>query len=133
MFGGLFGQDDTQQLRERKIKLVSKELENYIFSTGGSYQNKPDVSIQDKAAKVAAKHASNKAVRKVGTLRFKGQRCFLFYKGEAIDELLPTSARLLSAKTQSDIPVKFEIQLIKSRDGRRQWAHIKLMTGTSWP
>lgn len=133
MLGGLFGKSEAQQLSERTIRLTSKELENHVFSTAGGYQNKPDVKIQDSATKVAAKYASDKAVRKVGTLRFKGQRCFLLYKGEAIDELLPESARLLSTKTQSDIPVKFEIQLIKSRDGKREWAHIKLMSGTNWP
>jgi hypothetical protein len=127
---GKFRGPNSEELKNRTLKLTSKQLQNYMYSERGYYVNKPDPELVSNARAAAQKYAKRGWRTKIGRLKKRGNRWLLIFEGKPIDELLPASLSALpkEAEKLGEFPIKFRILLIVSRDRQRQWANISLST-----
>lgn len=132
---GKFIRRGSEELKNRTLKLTSKQLQNSMYSTGGRYVKKPDHELVSNARAAAQKYAKKGRKTKIGRLKKRSNRWLLIFEGKPIDELLPESVLALpkEAEELGEFPIKFEIQLVVSNDGNRQWATISLRNDQNWP
>jgi hypothetical protein len=126
-------EDAIAALKARSIKFESSELENTLFSAGGSYLVK--VNGEDVAsARTKFGYLNGKGSKQVvGFLVPSGSDVIIEVDGIVVDRLTRRAASKVLKKISLPTPIKIEVSIVPNRDPNWDRPHLKLMRGTSPP